>query len=307
MNGESSTGEKGISFPPSSIKNKGKSNLPHFCLKNKISLVLEITLVFICNALGQPIHWFDDLSIRNTVLLEKLEKGEFKPHGTGFLNYNYKNETRPIIVTCAHLLKGSEIYVKVPADSELILCMKGDNDSITMGESTWKLQNNNLRLRVKLTKNRTYVTHPDTSLDIAAFPIGLWTSADTKKGHLKFTKTTMMSKSYTRTRSDIFLGDEVYFVGFPFGIGTQGTLTPLVRSGSIAWLSNESKIFLLDAFSYPGNSGSAIYTKMKLQDSYSCLVGMILGHLGTDSENWGLARCVWFDDILPIVQRAENL
>lgn len=257
---------------------------------------------------GQPSRWFDDQTIYTVVLLEKVQGDSLVSHGTGFLVYNYKNEACPTVVTCAHLLKRSEIYVVVTADSELVSYMEEKREHlITMGESNWILQGNKLRLHVDLQKGHTYVNHPDTSLDIAAFPIGLATSADIDEEHFKVTRTTMVPKSKIKLRSKSLLGDDVFFVGFPFGIGTMDILYPLVRSGIIAWLANESEEFLLDAFSYPGNSGSPVYTKIALGSSCPHLIGMIIGHLGTDFENFGLARCVWVDDILTVVRLAENL
>lgn len=276
------------------------------------------------DAQGQPIGWFDNQSIYNTVLLEKIQRdssfipqrdsifilridSSFIPHGTGFLIYNYENEARPTLVTCKHLLKGSEIYVVVTADSELISCMKEKRKRfIPIGNSTWMLQGNVLRLRVNLQEGHTYVTHPDTSLDIAAIPIGLGARGETKLlGAIKLTKTIMFSKSGIGERSKSNLGEDVYFVGFPFGIGSKGILCPLVRSGAIAWLSTEGKEFLLDAFSYPGNSGSPVY--LKNIPVYPCLIGMVIGHLGPHYENFGLARCVWVDDILTVVALAKKL
>ena len=137
-----------------------------------------------------------------------------------------------------------------------------------------------------------------------------------------------------RFEKDLSLGDEIYFVGFPFGIGAHHRIEPLVRSGSIAWISENSREFLLDAFSFGGNSGSPVFLKRLigtkpgvLRWEKPFLVGMITGHhsirlenvltqpdpsvlkfeKGTINLNLGLARCVWVDDILHIANKAQEL
>ena len=289
--------------------------------------LVAIILIVATDLEGQSIQWFDSVSIRNTVLLEKKVGNTFNPHGTGFLMWNYKNWSRPIVVTCRHLIVGrSEIYVVVTAHSEYTSYMKEVGDtSISMSGSTWILEDSKFRLRVPLLSIDTlvnlqqqdttfdttfhYVTHFDTldqtQLDIAAFPIGLLTSRKVRGVDLILTKTTVVPRSAIKYRTDVALGDEVYFVGFPFGIGTdEAILCPLVRSGCIAWCPKQSKNFLVDAFSYSGNSGSPIYLQKNQH-----FIGMILGHLPRHppTHNWGLAGCVWSDDIWLVVELAQNL
>jgi hypothetical protein len=80
---------------------------------------------------------------------------------------------------------------------------------------------------------------------------------------------------------------------------------PLIRSGMIAWLADDSKEFLLDAFSMGGNSGSPIYTNM---GGIAFYIGMIFGHWeSNNNNNIGLARCYWADDVLEVVEKALKL
>jgi len=261
-------------------------------------LVLVIWVNLPEQLMAQHAKWFGEQTINSIVLLEKRVGQRYVPHGTGFLLYNYRTKSNATIVTCAHLLKPKELYVVVRADTAFINVLnESAKSAVIFGNSRWNLDGPNLRLRVTLKRDSTYVAHD--SLDIAA-------------------KTTMIARSTIRKRDKAHLGEEVYFVGFPFGIGTkygaflQGYLAqenpnPLVRSGSLAWLSDEKNEFLLDAFSYGGNSGSPIFTKVSLTKRGPFLIGMIFGHLGIENENFGLARCVWVDDILQVVDRAENL
>lgn len=125
----------------------------------------------------------------------------------------------------------------------------------------------------------------------------------------------------------------MYFIGFPFGFGTDELIQPIVRSGSIAWLPKNRAEYLIDAFSYGGNSGSPIFRKIlfgaipgKIDWELPKLVGMITGHQNLSLENvltqpdpselkfvkgnldinLGLARCVFMDDIMELAAKLSE-
>lgn len=290
---------------------------------NRVLIFLMVISLFsIANSGDQPVRWFDDELIGSIILLEKLENKKYVPHGTGFLIWNYDESGKPIVVTCSHLLKGKEIYVAVTADSQLIeLAKKKNMNLFILEKSKWILDGNKLRHKVILQEGVTFVKHPNELIDVAAFPV--WLSA--KYGDFNVTKTIKIpTKSRNRYKKDVSLGDEVYFVGFPLDLGKLSILQPLVRSGSIAWLSDKDHIYILDAFSNPGNSGSPIFTKKNLFNPNSFLIGMIVGHLQEPiavmkskagcskneviiAQNIGLAQCVWIDDIMTVVELAKKL
>jgi len=139
---------------------------------NRSSSVILLFLFLCCSEseADDKVSWFDEQALFCTVLLEKVDGDSIVPHGTGFLAYNYEIEGRPIVVTCAHVLKGREIYVSVTADSEFIAYIeKKTKDkgsyTLTLDGCNWELIKGKLRCRVKLDKDLTFVTHP--SLDIA--------------------------------------------------------------------------------------------------------------------------------------------
>jgi hypothetical protein len=281
-------------------------------MRNNMVFTILVYLINPLNILqSNPIDdfkWFDDQFIYSIVLFEKETNDSLLPFGTGFLIHNYEKEDNPFVVTCAHILNRECIYLVVVPDSDLLTITRlSETSGIQMGESSWKFKDSKLMLRVELRKNDTYVIHPDTSIDIGVFPVELFAAYMKGKIQLKVTKTKTISRSFVKSRSDVNLGDNVYFVGFPFGIGTEHTLNPLVRSGSVAWMSDDENEFLLDAFSYGGNSGSPVFTRIKPTEDRSCLIGMVIGHLGPEFENFGLARCVWVDDILTVIELAKNL
>lgn len=285
--------------------------------------------------LGQS-QWFDDQSINSTVSLEKWQDTAYAPLGTGFAIYNYLSD-RTIIVTCEHLLRRSELYVVVNADSELLAYAKANRiDTVVFDKLAWIIDQGKLRAKVRLQKapHPSFITNP--SLDVGVFLIDLPSKTiRANNDTLRISRLRSIPKSQIRARKEVALGDELYFVGFPFGIGTGNTLEPLVRSGSVAWLSRGSHEFLLDAFSFGGNSGSPVFSKVivgrkpgTLDWDFAALVGIITGHLGESVEglltqpdpgtpkitresrelqNYGLARVVWIDAFLPLIEQADAL
>lgn len=299
----------------------------------KLIIIIAILILFVNLIYCQ---WYDPQSTNVTVLLEKEKNGKIEPYGTGFLLWNYDEPANPILITCKHLLGEGTLYVSINADTSLTDILKANKTEqkfILEGKRNWTLQGNKLRCQVDLHEGN-YLVH-DT-LDIGAFLIDYpFHELHDDKGEtlLKFANTLSIPKSGIEMRKNIDIGEEVYFVGFPFGIGTLDIINPLVRSGSIAWFSNNSTIFLLDAFSYGGNSGSPIFLKRivaepgKLEWSLAKLVGMIIGHQEIKLENIltqpdpnelkfekgevkiniGLARCIWSDDIVEFAKEAEKL
>jgi len=289
-------------------------------LKNYIKIIviyffIQSLLAYpqVQSLLGYPqeTNWFGKSTINTIVLIQKKDKGNYINHGVGIL-FSLSNYERPIVITCEHLLRGKEIYIVIDADSGFIKEMdnQGQNQ-LEIGKSTWEINNHQLRLKVNLLKDSTFVTHPDTLLDIGAFPIDVFSYRILNNGSkLKYTESTFVGEKNIGDNKKILLGEDVYFVGFPFGIGASHTLEPLVRSGTIAWISRYSNEFLLDAFSYGGNSGSPVFTQMNPLNNNRLkpyLIGMIVGHLGFEYENFGLAKCVYIEDMLTVIEFAKRI
>lgn len=66
--------------------------------------------------------------------------------------------------------------------------------------------------------------------------------------------------------NDISEGDEVYYLGYPSGLGGDFARNhPVLRKGIISQKDEETKTFLIDGFSFPGSSGGPVF----LADNYS--------------------------------------
>lgn len=279
-------------------------------------------------------QWLDPQTIQATVLLEKIDNNTFITHGTGTLMYNYDKPNEYIVVTCAHLIKGkNQISVRVRPDTSFIRLLKetGQKKQVIIDNAI--ILGNTVRFIADLRGNNKYI-HPN--LDIAVFrlqvpPVFYYT--DTSQTQVKMSKLLSIPRSMIEYKKDLKLGDETYFIGFPLGYGATNYVEPIVRSGSISWLPVEDNLFLLDAFSYGGNSGSPIFRKRTLSRPGSIswtdskMIGMIIGHQSIKLENVlnqpnpnelkfektnidlniGLATCIYMDDIIISINKLTEL
>jgi hypothetical protein len=284
-------------------------------MKIKIAICI-LFLTFTPDLKAQTKSQFSENSLKCIVLLEKKVDSIFVPHGTGFLIYDYSWKKSAVLVTCEHVLRNSEIYICLPVNSEFVDKMQelGQKTIISNGQ-VWTLNGNKIRTKYELVRNKTFTSDKNLDIGVLSFnaPNKLVLPDSTI---LKATSIQTIPKSEIAYKKFIPLGMDVYFTGFPLSIGTElgwynrgftglyseSVPNPLVRKGSVAWKSDTNKEFLLDAFSYGGNSGSPIFTINDLQNDTK-LIGMVIGHLPSEkSDNIGLARCVWIDDIMDLIK-----
>jgi len=292
-----------------------------------------ITLLFLIISIKSFSQWLDPQSIQATVLIEKIENQNFITHGTGILIYNYENPSEGIVVTCAHLVKNKkELSVRVKPDSTFLEIFKTSGQNNVFFDNALVI-GNTIRLIADLSKENIIINE---ELDIAAFRLKkppVFQRADTSGTQISLSKLRWIPESRIDYKKDLSLGDEVYFIGFPLGYGATESVEPIVRSGSIAWLPEKESFFLLDAFSYGGNSGSPIFRKTLISAIPGDLnwtqikfIGMVVGHKSIKMENIlhqpnpdelkfeksdidlniGLAKCVYTDDIMKIVNELTN-
>jgi hypothetical protein len=219
------------------------------------------------------------------------------PHGTGFLFFDRTLGT--FLVTNKHILQGRDlVFIRYnKADSDL------GKDNIRYLREPCKLFDSNIKPLWK--------AHPNPNIDVAAIQVVLPAKADARQ------------LEYSRFKSfdSLQVGEDVYFFGFPlniFGLEGKGDF-PILRAGIVSFKSFEltnigeqiidSSMFLIDGFSFGGNSGSPVLTKATFLDPKATLIGIISGHvplynkkvIGADTiafeQNTGLAIAICADRI----------
>ncbi len=110
-----------------------------------------------------------------------------------------------------------------------------------------------------------WFVHPDAEVDIAAMPINFDLLVESGMQVAYF-----QADQHSATIDDLNAlgvteGDFAYVLGFPMGLVGQHRNTVIVRGGTLArirdLLARTSKVFLVDAFVFPGNSGGPVILK----------------------------------------------
>ncbi len=169
-----------------------------------------------------------------------------------------------------------------------------------------------------------WTVHPDDNCDVAV--VGLSYSILQADGiDVNFFHSTPNQTLSLEMAKDIQVseGDGVFVLGFPLGEAGEERNYVIVRQGIIArirdWLGGNSRIILVDASVFPGNSGGPVVLKPELaaiegtkSNNSALLVGMVSGYLPYEDvavsaqsgkprivfqENSGLATVVPIDVI----------
>lgn len=268
--------------------------------------------------------WFDPESILSTILLEKQVNDTFVPHGTGFLILPYESKSS-VIITCEHVLRNPTIFLTIEIEKkyrdavrklskdeqrEIVEQLKKDN-------VIWNISEDFFRIKVNLKKDSSFFIHPD-NLDIAAFKTTIWGTMPINNIGYKFCNLKQIGVSRIQEREKIAVGDDIYFIGFPLGIGTPDSIPTkryfttkapkhALRKGIISWVSEDYDEFLLDAISLNGNSGSPVFKVNYIPgEPPYFLIGIIFGHLENDKSNIGLAQCLSIDEIKKVIKLVDK-
>ncbi|MCI0478125.1 MAG: serine protease [Anaerolineales bacterium] len=110
-----------------------------------------------------------------------------------------------------------------------------------------------------------WFTHPDDEVDVAVMPINFDLLQESGMQVAYFQGDQHSAPIDTLNDLGVTEGDFAYVLGFPMGLVGQHRNTVIVRSGTLArvrdLLARSSKIFLVDAFVFPGNSGGPVVLK----------------------------------------------
>ena len=232
---------------------------------------------------------------------ENVQKvnGHLKSHGTAFILYNYNpGSDESILVTCEHVTHHDTLIAAVPAtDSLKNALLRNKQHSLTYTSSTGKqtieFDGVNLLFSIPVQQNNNYYKHP--RLDLATIFCNLPTVLlNNQNTTVQLTEMKTLPRSVISNRNEMYAGQEITFIGFPSGIGTKNGFfgsnmyrdaksNPLFRKGIVSWTSEEAELFLVDGFSYGGNSGSPIFS-VPNAESGGKFLGMVIGHLNDEFE-----------------------
>ena len=96
-----------------------------------------------------------------------------------------------------------------------------------------------------------WVFHNDPSVDIAAIPFGLDLNTDDVK---TIPPALFLAKSQLEELQDMF------FLSYQPGLEPRQRVVPVIRTGTVSMIQVD-QTFYLDAFAFPGNSGSPVFVK----------------------------------------------
>lgn len=96
-----------------------------------------------------------------------------------------------------------------------------------------------------------WVFHKKPNVDIAMIPFGI----DTTRDNIRF-----VPESNFLSIDTVFETYDVFFLSYQDPISIQKQMIPIFRFGTISLINND-KSFYIDAFAFPGNSGSPVFLK----------------------------------------------
>lgn len=240
------------------------------------------------------------------------------------------NTLEPNFIGTAFLVKIEDIFYLVTAKHVIVdLDSEGNltnvvNDSLLYAAFYNKKEKVEIRYisEIKSSFNVDWIFHNDKNVDIAMIPFAV----DIQHDKLRVIPET----DFLDTKS-LFETYDIYFISFQPGLTNFKYLSPIFRSGTIARI-NKDGTFYIDAFAFPGNSGSPLFLKssFKRYDSNTINIGgdpiggKFLGIVGAYlpyrdiaislqtkkprvifEENTGLAK-IWSVDFIKEIITAPN-
>lgn len=177
-------------------------------------------------------------------------------NGTGFLAV-YDDHT--YIITAKHVVTGLKESCK---DDEIaFFCNTKDGKGISIMQD-W----------IQRRTNSNWIL--SETADVAMMPYVLTDNVDART----------IPQDFFVPANDLVELEEAFYISYQPGLETAGRITPIVRSGAIS-IINEDNTFVLDAFVFPGNSGSPVFVKPSvLNDSVSAsqsckFIGLVSSYL----------------------------
>jgi len=211
---------------------------------NKITLIMIIIFLLGGKAMAenQNILELNSAMMRNTYKIEG--DGSI---GTCFLIGKplKKDPTRAhyVLVTAAH------VFENMKGEEATIYLRKKQNDN-SFVKIPWKI-------KIRQGSNTLWVKNK-SGIDVAV----MYTKLPKDIDH-QLLPTTMFADDKILTDFEIHPGDEMFCLGFPFGVEANEAGFPILRSGKVASFplvpTQEKGSFLLDFEVFKGNSGGPVY------------------------------------------------
>lgn len=222
--------------------------------KSLIIFALSLIVLFLLKA-NNVLAVFVPLETKSAVVFLYAEiAGKDIPYGTGFF-VGIKNPTNANI-SYAYLVTARHVLCK-PKSNEFL-------EKIYVRINTTNGGSEKIVIPIIIEgNNRTVFTHTDASVDIAVIPF----FPDPNKFDFKIIPEEFIATLDTYKMLKIREGSEVFFTGLfsPY----QGTTRnyPIIRFGRVAlvtdekieWMGKLMDLYLIEAGSYGGNSGSPVF------------------------------------------------
>ena len=136
----------------------------------------------------------------------------------------------------------------------------------------------------------TWCFHPDNSIDIAVLPVNMQSLNEHGFEPGWFASDQTAADTSKLKELEVAAGDGAFVLGFPMNLTGEQHNYVIVRQGAIARISEmldgASKVFMLDALVFPGNSGGPVVLKpdaISIQgtknQSVAYLIGLVLSYL----------------------------
>ena len=184
------------------------------------------------------------------------KEGIFKGIASGFLYGDYvsgegeKKLYRTFLVTNRHVFEGlNEVFLRFNPKTQV----EPAHDYL-------------FRL-VDATGKAMWAGHPRVEIDVAVAPISVKLLLEQGMRAEIICSDENVADIQKMNELGIMEGDGIYVLGFPLGIVGKTRNAVIARSGTIARiqdaLSKENAEYLIDAFVFPGNSGSPVILKVE--------------------------------------------
>lgn len=171
--------------------------------------------------------------------------------GTGFLvGFKSGDKEEVYLVTNKHVVQGARTHALVVRFNA-----QGNKKA------------NDLTLAIRDQSNTIlYSQHPNENVDIIAVSLNTQFLSQTQSVYNLFDLTSEACTLATAKQNEIMEGSIVFTLGFPMNLVEQDRQSPICRMGCISRIANcyretRPTEFLIDAQTFPGNSGGPVVTK----------------------------------------------